>query len=181
MSVSLDRYAFFLNLLLAPKVATDPDTTGWGSAQKSYTWFNLTEGRYKYWSGSAKLTFPSASSGGAPVDASYVTINAEAGLDAEIQHANITDEAQKHTPKVHILNSDRHTGEISDTQHGVRGAALHPSRVTYVETTTALSAYIPAAPEVNGEIRLVYSSHATDGGMGIFGYGNGAWKMMEMT
>ena len=38
--------------------------------------------------------------GGAPSDATYVTINAEAGLSAETQHANITG-ADLHDPKAH--------------------------------------------------------------------------------
>jgi len=98
---------------------SDPDTAGWGEAEKGYLWFNLTEGKYKYWNGAAIVAFPSAGGAGAPVDASYVTINAEADLTGEIQHANIVDEAQKHTPKAHthveadITDLDHDAAEIA--------------------------------------------------------------------
>jgi len=80
---------------------SDPDTAAWGEDEKGYLWFNTTEGKYKYWNGVAAVAFPSAGGAGAPVDASYVTINAEAALTGEVQHADIVDEAQKHTPKAH--------------------------------------------------------------------------------
>lgn len=87
------------------KRAADPNTDGWGEAEKGLMWHNTTEGKYKYWNGASIVPFPVTGGTGAPTDASYVTINAEDGLDAEVQHANITDEAQKHVPKLHTLAS----------------------------------------------------------------------------
>jgi len=108
--------------------ASDPDTAGWGEAQKGYLWFNLTEGKYKYWNGAAIVAFPSAGGAGAPVDASYVTINAEAGLEGEIQHANIVDEAQKHTPKIHTHDE----ADITDLDHDalkIKGVTVDDSGI----------------------------------------------------
>jgi len=82
-----------------PLLASDPSTSGWGEAQKGWTWFNTTEGKYKYWTGVAVVTYPVTGGSGAPTDASYVTINAEAGLDAEVLHGSgITDPLQIHAP-----------------------------------------------------------------------------------
>lgn len=110
-----------------PKLLNDPDTTGWGDNQKGFNWFNMTEGRYKYWSGAAILTYPSVGGAGAPVDASYVTINAEDGLDGEVQHANIVNDAQKHSPKAHTLASHStkaHT-ELTDVTADQHHAEAH--------------------------------------------------------
>lgn len=107
---------------------SDPDTTGWGEDEKAYLWFNLTEGKYKYWNGAAIVAFPSAGGAGAPVDASYVTINAEAGLTAEIQHANIVDEAQKHTPKIHTHVE----ADVTDLDHDalkIKGVTVDDSGI----------------------------------------------------
>lgn len=99
------------SLLHIGRRSSDPNTDGWGEDEKGYMWHNSTEGKYKYWNGAAIVSFPVTGGEGAPVDASYVTINAEAGLEAEVQHANITVEAQKHTAKVHPLGGDRHSAD----------------------------------------------------------------------
>lgn len=84
-----------------PILAADPATAGWGNAEFGRWWGNSAEGKLKYWNKAAIVSFPSAGGAGAPVDASYVTINAEGGLDAEIQHANIVNQAQLHIAKFH--------------------------------------------------------------------------------
>ena len=48
--------------------------------------------------------------GGAPTDASYVTVNPEAGLSAETQHKNITG-ADLHDPKAHASNHENGGGD----------------------------------------------------------------------
>lgn len=50
--------------------------------------------------GSGNLNAAGGSTGGAPTDASYVTLNDETGLDSETQHANIV-EADRHPPAEH--------------------------------------------------------------------------------
>lgn len=54
----------------------------------------------------------------------------------------------------------------NEVEAGVRG---------YETTATALSAYTPTTTGINGVCVLVYSSHASDGGLAEFTYGNGAW------
>ena len=81
------------------KRAADPATAGWGDDEKGLMWHNTTEGKYKYWTGVAVVSFPVTGGAGAPTDASYVTINAEAGLDAETLHGTgITDPVYTHGP-----------------------------------------------------------------------------------
>lgn len=34
-----------------PQYAADPDTTGWGSTQEGYIWFNTTDKQFRGWNG----------------------------------------------------------------------------------------------------------------------------------
>jgi len=118
-------------------LSSDPSTAGWGNDQKGYHWFNETEGKYKYWNGASIVAYPVTGGAGAPTDASYVTINAEADLDAEVQHGSITDEAQKHIPKLHASRHENTgadeidvaglSGELADNQPPKTHASAHQS------------------------------------------------------
>jgi hypothetical protein len=78
-----------------------------------------------------------ATGAGAPIDASYVTINAEPELTAEVQHANITDQAQLHICKYHNtthqhggsdeINVTGLSGELADPQTPKAHKASHTS------------------------------------------------------
>lgn len=76
------------------------EAAGWSVTEAPRIVFTKDTKRFYYWNGTSLLVFPSVGGSGAPVDASYVTINAEASLDAEIQHKNITD-PNLHEPKAH--------------------------------------------------------------------------------
>ena len=39
------------------RLASDPDTSGWGGAEEFYFWYSLTDHRGKYWDGSEILEF----------------------------------------------------------------------------------------------------------------------------
>jgi hypothetical protein len=47
-----------------PLLSADPDTTGWGTSQKGYWWFNTASNVYKFWDGSAVITFESSAGAG---------------------------------------------------------------------------------------------------------------------
>jgi len=51
--------------VLWTQLAADPSTAGWGQPEQGYTWYNTVEDTYKYWNGSAVVTFPSIGGGSA--------------------------------------------------------------------------------------------------------------------
>jgi hypothetical protein len=50
----------------------------------------------------------------------------------------------------------------------------------YETTATALAAYTPVTVGANGQAVVVYSSHATDGGIAQFIYANAGWHYTEV-
>jgi len=80
--------------------ARDAASTSYGSAELFKQCRVVESGARYYWNGGAWVQFPSTGGSGAPIGASYVTINAEAGLSGETQHKNIG-VGNLHDPKTH--------------------------------------------------------------------------------
>jgi len=59
-----------------PILSSDPNTSGWGSAQEPFKWYNSISHLYKYWNGSVIKTIPGAGAGGTTIEAYLVTITA---------------------------------------------------------------------------------------------------------
>jgi len=59
-----------------PQLTTDPDTTGWGIAEKGRWWFNTGVNKIKIWDGSKIVTIPAAGVGGAGMASGKVEIDA---------------------------------------------------------------------------------------------------------
>jgi hypothetical protein len=43
--------AFLNSIIMANKLADDPDTTGWSTDEAPYFWFNTTDKKLKMWNG----------------------------------------------------------------------------------------------------------------------------------
>lgn len=101
------EYALYADLVAA--------VAGYGAAEVGRNFLCIETGRYYYWNGGALLPYPSTGGAGAPVDASYVTLNAEPTLSAETRHRDITG-ADLHIPKVHaVSHQDGGLDEITVT------------------------------------------------------------------
>jgi len=86
---------------------------GYGAAEVGRNFLCIETGKYYYWNGGALVAYPSAGGAGAPIDASYVTINAEPALSGEIQHKNITGANLHICQEHHADHEDGGLGEIS--------------------------------------------------------------------
>lgn len=82
--------------------------------------------------------------------------------------------------RLNFLNGTNTTWTLSDVggseEVTVRvDASALTGIIPYETTATALAAYTPSTAGASGQMVLVYSSHATDGGVALFGYANAAW------
>jgi len=59
-----------------PLLTTDPDTTGWGLAEKGRWWFNTSVNKIKMWDGSKIVTIPATEIGGAGMVSGKIEIDA---------------------------------------------------------------------------------------------------------
>jgi hypothetical protein len=77
-----------------PRLAADPDTAGWGAAEKGRRWFNTTDNKEKFWDGSQIQSIPSVVGGVAyELPASYVvyiegtTVKAQNGHTGNVDYS----------------------------------------------------------------------------------------------
>ena len=143
----------------------DAASTGWGSLQLFRICRVVETGYYYYWNGASWARFPAAGGAGAPTDASYVTINAEAELSAETQHKNITG-ANLHDPKSHT-----HTeSEVTDLDHDaqkikgktVDDAAIGDDKILVYKTAGTKLVY-EAKPSGGGDMyKTTYDANANN-------------------
>jgi hypothetical protein len=80
--------------VITPRLAADPDTTGWGAAEKGRRWFNTTDNKEKFWDGSQIQSIPSVAGGVAyELPANYVvfiegsTVKAQNGHTGNIDYS----------------------------------------------------------------------------------------------
>jgi len=97
---AVDANSFLDYAEYATKTLLDVAAASWGTAEKGYVSFVNSEGKYYYWTGAANVEFPVTGGSGASIACSFVTINSESGLEAEIRHQDIPIE-NVHICKLH--------------------------------------------------------------------------------
>lgn len=110
----------------------DAASVGWGSGEIFRQCKVVATGTKYYWNGAAWVAFPSVGGIGAPSDASYVTINAEAGLSAETQHKNIAG-ANLHDCKLHAA-THLHDGTDPLDVHSLPGKLADEQNAGWIKT-----------------------------------------------
>jgi len=142
-------------------------TAGWGAAERLRMVAVSGEGKWYYWNGSSLTGFPSVGGSGAPTDASYLTINVEAGLSAETQHENLTNvTGHLHEPKYHkASHQDGGADEISVT--GLSGVLADDQDADHIKGVT-----VDDTDKANGKT-LVFNSGTGNLEYEAFGAGTG--------
>ena len=88
----------------------DAASADFGSQELFHLCRVVETGYYYYWQGASWARFPAQGGAGAPVDASYITLNSEPALSAEALHKNLTG-ANVHPPKVHATQHQSGGGD----------------------------------------------------------------------
>ena len=132
----------------------DAASAGWGSSE-IFRECQVVETGYKYyWNGAAWMRFPSEGGAGAPADASYVTVNAEAGLSGETQHVNIP-EGNKHTPKLHAASHQNAGADELDVSD-LSGVLADEQDAGFIKGVA-----VTAAPGAGDDQKLIQYDHGT--------------------
>jgi hypothetical protein len=145
--------------LACPLLASDPSTTGWGTSQKGYWWFNTTSNVYKFWNGSAVQTFENTADVHNILSAKHGDTLAASIVRGDVLVGNATPKLSRlakgtanqllksdgtdvsWTTMTDTIHGTRTTtgqhpdivggasGVLTDTQHGSRGGGLHPYKL----------------------------------------------------
>ncbi len=130
------------NVVVYP-LASDPNTAGWGAAEKGIPWFNTTDDVFKYWDGSAIQTIPTLAALNAALEGLAWKDEVVAATTANITIAsdlNVADTIDGIT----LADGDRVLvkDQTSQDENGIYIAGASPARAADMSASAEFNAAI---------------------------------------